>query len=221
MTLATKTSALVRSMPEECDLTKAREVLRRNPYAEPFRGQAAQDRNGLHLRPSAYLVHHRHMGNYFANSVGASNFLPNRFRANLLRLFGVSIGRGTHIHSGLRLREGEVKIGAGVFINRGCGFDPGSASIDIEDGVSLGEGVLLLASSHEIGPTDNRARGHTATPIRVERGSWLGARVVVLPGVTVAHGCIIGAGAVVTKSTQPNGIYAGVPARLLRTLPES
>ena len=47
---------------------------------------------------------------------------------------------------------------------------------------------------------------------------WLGARVVVLPGVQVAPGCIVGAGAVVTRDTEPDGVYVGVPARRIRDL---
>jgi len=46
---------------------------------------------------------------------------------------------------------------------------------------------------------------------------WIGARVVVLPGVHIADGCVVGAGSVVTSSLgEPYGIYAGNPARLLR-----
>jgi len=46
---------------------------------------------------------------------------------------------------------------------------------------------------------------------------WIGARVVVLPGVHIADGCVVGAGSVVTSSlAEPYGIYAGNPARLLR-----
>ena len=56
-------------------------------------------------------------------------------------------------------------------------------------------------------------------PIRVEAGSWLGAGVLVLPGVTIGHGSVIAAGAVVTKSTCADGLYAGVPARRVRDLP--
>jgi maltose O-acetyltransferase len=158
------------------------------------------------------------MGMYLANAVGASAFVPNRFRAKLLRIFGVKIGKGVHIHSGVRFRDGSVSIGNGVFINRGCGFDPGSAEIRVGDNVALGEGVLLLGASHHVGPSSNRAKGTKSAPISIGSGSWVGARTVVLGGVSIASGCIIGAGSVVTKSTEPDGVYAGVPARLLRRL---
>jgi len=49
-------------------------------------------------------------------------------------------------------------------------------------------------------------------PVIIESGSWLGMNVAILPGVTVARGCVVGAGAVVIQSTLPNGLYAGVRA---------
>ena len=46
---------------------------------------------------------------------------------------------------------------------------------------------------------------------------WIAARAMLMPGVQVADGCVVGAGSVVTKSlTEPYGIYAGNPARLIR-----
>ena len=43
-------------------------------------------------------------------------------------------------------------------------------------------------------------------------------RAIILPGVTIAEGCVIAAGAVVNKSTEPDGLYAGVPARRVKDL---
>lgn len=45
---------------------------------------------------------------------------------------------------------------------------------------------------------------------------WVGHRTVILSGVTIADGCIIAAGSVISKDTEPYGIYAGVPARRIR-----
>lgn len=55
-------------------------------------------------------------------------------------------------------------------------------------------------------------------PIKIGGGCWIGARAVILPGVTVGNGCIIGAGAVVAKDCEPDGMYAGVPAKRVRDL---
>jgi maltose O-acetyltransferase len=153
------------------------------------------------------------------NTVATSELMPFRLRPAMLRRWGVEIG-DSDVHSDQRFKPGVIRIGNRVLINRGCYFEPGSASIDIADGVALGVGVTLTAVSHEIGPSENRAGSVTSAPISIGRGAWLGARVIVLPGVTVAPGCIIGAGAVVTRSTEPDGVYAGTPARRVRTLPQ-
>ena len=50
----------------------------------------------------------------------------------------------------------------------------------------------------------------------IEDDVWIGANCTILDGVRIAKGCIIGAGSVVSKSTEPFGIYAGVPARLIK-----
>lgn len=52
-------------------------------------------------------------------------------------------------------------------------------------------------------------------PVIFKKFATLGVNCVVLPGVTLAEGCIVGAGAVVTKDTEPWGIYAGVPAKFV------
>ncbi|WP_372495087.1 acyltransferase [Nocardioides pinisoli] len=51
-------------------------------------------------------------------------------------------------------------------------------------------------------------------------GAWIGAAVTVLPGVTIGPGCVVAAGSVVTADCQANGLYAGVPARRIRDLPD-
>jgi len=53
-------------------------------------------------------------------------------------------------------------------------------------------------------------------PVKIGDDVWIGTRVVILPGVTVGHGAIIGASAVVTKDVPPYAIVAGVPAKVVK-----
>jgi acetyltransferase-like isoleucine patch superfamily enzyme len=78
--------------------------------------------------------------------------------------------------------------------------------------------VLLLTGGHVIGPPGRRAAELTCEPIVVGTGAWLGARVTVLPGVTIGDGAVVAAGAVVTRDVAPHTVVAGVPARHLNDL---
>lgn len=152
------------------------------------------------------------------NSLGAASWLPKSLRAGLYRRCGVLVGEHTHIFPGQVFRPGRIRIGRRCFINTQCLVDPGTAEVRIEDDVFLSSRVSLLADTHEIGPSTQRAGRNTASAVSVGRGAWLGAGVTVLSGVRIGAGCVIGAGAVVTANTVPNGLYVGVPARLVRVM---
>lgn len=78
--------------------------------------------------------------------------------------------------------------------------------------------VLFCGVTHEIGDSRKRAGKPIGKDIVIKNGSWIGARVTILPGVTVGEGCIIAAGSVVTKDCLPNTMYGGVPAKFIKSL---
>jgi acetyltransferase-like isoleucine patch superfamily enzyme len=59
---------------------------------------------------------------------------------------------------------------------------------------------------------------HISSPINIERGVWIGARALILGGVTVGEYCVIAAGSVVTKTVPPFSLVAGVPATVVRRI---
>lgn len=106
-----------------------------------------------------------------------------------------------------------TRVGKGVFINFGCTFlDQGG--ITIEDGVFIGPGVILASEYHPEEP--ERRHLLSTAPIVLCRNAWIGARAVILPGITVGENAIVGAGAVVTKDVPPGAIVGGTPAKLMR-----
>jgi maltose O-acetyltransferase len=147
-----------------------------------------------------------------------------RLRGGLYRLAGCRIGTGTIILGSLHL-GGEadaaqrLSIGQRCFINSHCFFDL-NAAITLGQEVSIGHHVVLVTSSHLIGAPVRRAGLLTQAPIRIEDGAWIGASVTVLPGVTVGKGAIVAAGSVVAADVPPNKLVGGVPARLIKALPE-
>lgn len=108
-----------------------------------------------------------------------------------------------------------LNIGKNVFINSLCYFmDQGG--ITIEDDVHIGPHCSLVTMNHGINPKD-RATTYPQE-IVVKKNVWLGANVVVCPGVTIGENSIVAAGAVVTKDVPANVIAAGVPAKVIKNI---
>jgi maltose O-acetyltransferase len=128
----------------------------------------------------------------------------------------VVVGARTRLQRDVFIRGPQVRIGNRVFCNDGVYINH---HVTIEDEVSIGQFTRLITGGHQLGPGNHRAGTTTTEPIVIGRGSWLGASVTVLPGVTVGAGCVIASGAVVTRDCAPNGLYAGVPAVRKRDLP--
>lgn len=158
------------------------------------------------------------MGNkeIFINSFVMSHVVPTGVRSKLLRRLGVGLGADTYLGAGTVLKGTSFNTGKGCFINHGCHIDSGRVTLG--DGVSVGPGAIFVSRDHEMGPASQRAGANVDKPISVGDGAWIGARATILGGVTIAEGCVIAAGAVVTKDTEPHGVYAGVPARRIQEL---
>lgn len=113
-------------------------------------------------------------------------------------------------------RQASVSVGAFTFIGRGTEIDV-SQSVTIGDHSLIGPGVFITDHNHNIA-ADSRIldQGCGAAAVIIGCDVWLGARVIVLPGVIIGNGAVIGAGAVVTQSIPANTINVGIPARTLR-----
>jgi maltose O-acetyltransferase len=118
----------------------------------------------------------------------------------------------------LAVEEGGcLEIGDAVFINYGCSISA-SQLVRIGDECSIGTHVIIMDNDfHEVDPARRTERPASA-PIILEENVWLGARVIVLKGVTIGRGSVIAAGSVVTRSVPPFSVAAGVPARVIRSL---
>lgn len=148
----------------------------------------------------------------------------SRLRAQLYRVAGLEVGAGTLILGPLYLGGNEgathrLHIGARCMLNTPLFIDLND-HVRMGDGVNIGHHTTLITSTHLIGASVRRAGLLTTAPITIEDGAWLGARVTVLPGVTIGRGAVIGAGALVTKDIPPNVLAGGVPARVIKPLPE-
>ncbi len=113
--------------------------------------------------------------------------------------------------------DGSLQIGDRTLVNFGCSL-VATMLVRIGDDCHVGPYTMMLDNDyHRIEP-DRRLERPPSRPIIVEDNVWIGARVIIMPGVTIGRDSCIGAGSVVTSDVPPRTLAAGVPARVIREL---
>jgi len=108
-----------------------------------------------------------------------------------------------------------IKMGKRVYVSNNVMFTD-LGGITLADDVLIGPGASLITVNHQADP--EHRHDLDLKPIQVGKRAWIGAKALILPGVTIGENAIVGAGAVVTKSVAANTVVAGVPARVIKTL---
>lgn len=149
------------------------------------------------------------------NATGADE--QHRRRRVLGELLG-SLGEGSQILPRFVCDYGSyIEIGARCFVN----YDAillDCAPIRIGDDVQIGPRVQLLTAQHPVDDRHARRQGwESAAPIVIGNNVWLGAGVIVCPGVTIGDDAVIGAGSVVTRDVPPAVLAVGNPCRVIRS----
>jgi acetyltransferase-like isoleucine patch superfamily enzyme len=148
----------------------------------------------------------------------------------------VNIGKGCLIE-GLIATETDVttvNIGNNVYIGGGTIIDA-VCSITIEDDVLISYECIIQDSDNHSSRYSQR-KNDTAdwknnryhnwdvtpkSPVKIAKGAWIGARVIILKGVRIGQGSIVGAGSVVTKDVPDWTIVGGNPAKVIREIPDN
>jgi len=151
-----------------------------------------------HSRPSETEVRERILNEVFAQ-VGNNVWIEPPFYANW----------GCHMH-----------VGDDVYANYGLTVVD-DADIIIGDRVMIGPQVVIATAGHPVHPALRAQALQYNLPVTVEADVWIGAGAILLPGVTIGHGSVIGAGSVVTKDIPADSVAVGNPCRVLRTVTEA
>ena len=125
------------------------------------------------------------------------------------------LGEGSRISELVKvLKEENISIGDGTAINNRTILS-GRGGITIGDNVLVGYETIIMTSTWNFQDPEVpvKLQGMTTKPVVIGNDVWLGARVIIVPGVTIGDGAVVGAGAVVTKDVPPYTVVAGVPAR--------
>ncbi len=156
---------------------------------------------------------------------GAAQFLPQQgrpggevaraIRAMLCRALFDASGRWIKVGPRVDIGKGHVSLGQRSSIGMGSRVPRG---VKIGEDVMIGPELLVVPTNHPVGLTGQRWIEDDGgyRPPQIGDGAWIGARVILLPGVTIGRGCIIGAGAVVTKDIPDHAVAVGVPAKVIR-----
>ncbi len=139
-------------------------------------------------------------------------------RSQILKTVLGKMGSGCYITPSVFFDYGcNTELGDNVYFNANCVILD-CAKVTIGSNTFVGPNVQFYTPIH---PLDYKTRNtfvESAKPIRVGQNCWLGGSVIILPGVTIGDGCVIGAGAVVTKDIPANSLAVGNPARVIRKI---
>ena len=135
------------------------------------------------------------------------------------RLAGLGIESRAVLEPGVVIKlvssQSRLEVGKNVFIGRDTQFDI-DGELTIGDGTLIAPGCFITDHNHGIKASATIWQQPCVQKnVRIGAGAWLGAKVIVLSGVTIGDGAVVAAGAVVTHDVEPLTIVAGVPARLV------
>ena len=151
-------------------------------------------------------------------------------RAEILSQLVGEMGEGSFIQGPVTFHYGvHTTIGKRFFGNFNLTVQD-DAKVTIGDDCSFGPNVTIVTPVHPMLPRERfamrNAQGEArhmcyAKPVHIGNDCWLGANVVVCPGVTIGDGCVIGAGSVVVKDIPPMSFAAGNPCKVIRPITEA
>ena len=140
------------------------------------------------------------------------------FKKVLLLVMGAKVGNGVVIYPGVWITPGRnlvikdnVDLAKDVLITTTGGVEIGERTL-------IGYRTQILSSNHTIPPIGDPfpISGDKHASIIIGKYVWIGANCIITSGVSIGDGAVIAGGSVVTKNVVQNGIYGGVPAKLIR-----
>lgn len=166
------------------------------------------------IRAVAILLYNA-VGVHLPESNTRFSFGARKLRAFCARHMLAACGQNVNVERHARFGRG-VTLGdnAGIGINASIG-----EQTHIGNDVLMGPDCVVYTRMHRFDRTDIpiREQGYEPlSPVVIEDDCWLGSRCIIMPGVTLGRGCVIGAGAVVTRDVPPYAVAVGVPAKVIQ-----
>lgn len=138
-------------------------------------------------------------------------------RKNICNQIFKSSGKDINVERGASFGSGKnIEIGDYSGLGENCQVPD---NIKIGRDVMMGPDVLIIGKNHEFENLQIPMRlqgAKDAPPVVIGDDVWIGARTIILPGITIGNGAIVGAGSVVTHDVPAFAICAGNPARVIK-----
>jgi len=137
------------------------------------------------------------------------------FRGFLVKPCFKRCGRNLQLASGVTINcSNQVTIGNNVYFAQGCWLNA-YGDITIEDEVMFGPYSINATGNHTMINGSYRYGKQHPAPVRINFGSWIGAGVIIMSGVTIGKSACCAAGCVVTADVPDYSVVGGVPAKIL------
>lgn len=170
------------------------------------------------IKQKIFIVLYYLIGIRLPSSESFLSMGSQRIRGFLCRQIFLKTGRNINIEKNVFFGSGkEISLGdySGIGLNARI-----QGPLTIGSYVMMGPDVLIYTKNHEFNRLDipMMEQGNTQPKeVIIEDDVWIGARAIILPGVTIGKGAIIAAGAVVTKDVEPYAIVGGNPAKQIKS----
>lgn len=142
-------------------------------------------------------------------------------REAMLKEMFAEIGEGCYIEPPLHANHAGAHVHFGKYIYANFGLTlVDDTHIYVGDYTMFGPNVVVATAGHPILPELREKAYQYNAPVHIGKNCWLGAGVIVLPGITIGDNTVVGAGSVVTKDLPANVVAVGNPCRVLRKISE-
>ena len=179
----------------------------------------------IKLQKKVFLSKHCSIKNKEMIKWGKHNRCGSNVTLHALSEIGIILGDNCSIGKNTRIEcTGSISfLGKGFKCGNNCGLGTDSfygcaGGIEIGNDVIVGNYVTMHSENHNYSDINKpiRLQGTSHKGIVIGDNCWIGAKATILDGVHIGNGCIVAAGAVVTKDFPDNVIIGGVPAKVIK-----
>ncbi len=138
-----------------------------------------------------------------------------RVRSFLVRQFLVNCGRNIRVKYNADISP-KISVGDNSELGQNSLIH---ANVSIGSDVIMGPDVKIYSRNHKFDDLTRpiREQGKQSNPVMIGNDVWIGANVIILPGVSIGDHAVIGAGSIVTKDVPQSSVVGGNPAKVIKT----